>query len=454
MGTCNNCIDLTFIALGENAELTGFGFNCLNGEELPEDTYGYLRYSFEHSGGGNSNSSSSCDNCSRNRPDLITLSWDERSRNKSNSTGKSNSRIVFKPKIDGFGRYIIEEDYISTIEHEDDSDSSAQGDGKGLSSAAENYGAIIQTYIDGSTSLVSNKSSKTCIKIPCDYNQCEVEDCGQIECTEECSTESFSNTYFDQNPCGPNYPQPCSDSTTSEDRNENCNLSIPCNSFVAANSTCTTVSETCSEESNDNSTIVTYPLNNPAYKPTIRSDSSSSSASGTRTTRVSDSYTVDMAKRFSKQKVDTILNLKAKNSPTDPCGTICEINSGKDGCWIGSGSTMISVVDTSEENLTYYSKVKVKIGLYKKDMDDENITSIKGTVYFYENNLPECCCGTGNPIGSTSFSISNSADMKINSGFDEFCSSEIYSKNNDELQDYAGSTIEACYKIEDITYTD
>ena len=439
MGTCNNCIDLTFIALGENAELTGFGFNCVGDGELPEDTYGYLRYSFEHSGGGNSNSSSSCTNCSRNQLYYTWLGWDERSTTKYNSTGKSNSRIVFKPKIDGFGRYIIEEDYISTIEHEDDSDSSAQGDGKGLSSAAENYGAIIQTYIDGSTSLVSNKSSKTCIKIPCDYNQCEVEDCGQIECTEECSTESFSNSYYDANPCSPDgNPQPCSDSTTSEDRNENCNLSIPCNSFVAANSTCTTVSETCSEEFNENYTNY----------------SSSSSASGTRTTRVSNSYTVDMAKGFSKQKVNTILNLKTNNSPTDPCGTICEINSGKDGCWIGSGSTMISVVDTSEENLTYYSKVKVKIGLYKKDMDDENITSIKGTVYFYENNLPECCCGTGNPIGSTSFSISNSADMKINSGFDEFCSSEIYSKNNDELQDYAGSTIEACYKIEDITYTD
>ena len=438
MGTCNNCIDLTFIALGENAELTGFGFNCVGDGELPEDTYGYLRYSFEHSGGGNSNSSSSCTNCSRNQLYYTWLGWDERSTTKYNSTGKSNSRIVFKPKIDGFGRYIIEEDNISTIEHEDDSDSSAQGVGITTSSAAENYGEIIYTYIDGSTSFGSNKSSRTCIKIPCDYNQCEVEDCGQIECTEECSTESFSNTYFDQNPCGPNYPQPCSDSTTSEDRNENCNLSIPCNSFVAANSTCTTVSETCSEEFNENYTNY----------------SSSSSASGTRTTRVSNSYTVDMAKGFSKQKVNTILNLKTNNSPTDPCGTICEINSGKDGCWIGSGSTMISVVDTSEENLTYYSKVKVKIGLYKKDMDDENITSIKGTVYFYENNLPECCCGTGNPIGSTSFSISNSADMKINSGFDEFCSSEIYSKNNDELQDYAGSTIEACYKIEDITYTD
>lgn len=442
MATCNNCIDLTFIALGESAELTGFGFNCLNGEELPEDTYGYLNYSFNHSGGGNSNSSSSCTNCSRNLPYYTWLLWSERSRTKSNSRGKSKSRIVFKPKIDGFGRYIIEEDNISTIEHEDDSDSSAQGVGKGYSSSPENYGAVIVTYTDGSTSLGSNKSSRTCIKIPCDYTQCEVEDCGQIECTEECSTEFFSNSYYDVSPCTENTPQPCSDSTNSEDRNENCNFSIPCGNLESANSTCTTVSETCSEESNDNYTNGSY------------SYSSSSSASGNRTTTVSNSYTVDMAKGFSKQKVDTILNLKENNSPTDPCGTICEINNGKDGCWIGSGSTMISVVDTSEENLTYYSKVKVKIGLYKKDMDDENITSIKGTVYFYENNLPECCCGTGNPIDSKSFSISNSANMKINSGFDEFCSTEIYSKNNDELQNYAGSTIQACYKIEDITYTD
>ena len=447
MGTCNNCIDLTFIALGENAELTGFGFSCLNGEELPEDTYGYLRYSFNHSGGGNSNSRSSSNDCSNDRGDLPPLSWDDNSRNKSKSKGKSKSRIVFKPKIDGFGRYIIEEDNISTIEHEDDSDSSGQAVGIVTSSANQDFGAILFTYIEGSTSFGSNKSSRTCIKIPCDYNQCEVEDCGQIECTEECSTESFSNSYYDVNPCSPaTPPQPCSDSTTSEDRNENCNFSIPCNSFEAANSTCTTVSEICKEESNINQTDDEIPCTGKS--------SSSSSASGTRTTTVSDSYTVDRAKGFSKQKVDTILNLKANNSPTDPCGTICEINNGKDGCWIGASSTMISVVDTSEENLTYYSKVKVRIGLYKKDMDDEKITAIKGTVYFYENNLPECCCGTGNPIGSTSFSISNSADMKINSGFDEFCSTEIYSKNNDELQDYAGSTIQACYKIEDITYTD
>jgi hypothetical protein len=42
--------------------------------------------------------------------------------------------------------------------------------------------------------------------------------------------------------------------------------------------------------------------------------------------------------------------------------------------------------------------------------------------------------------------------MKINSGFDEFCSAEIFDKNNDQLQDYAGSSIQACYKINDVTY--
>lgn len=447
MGTCNTCIELTFIALGESSEIIGFGFSCLNGEELPEDTYGYLSYRFDHSGGANYNASSSCKNCDRYMPYYATKSWDERSQAKSNSRGKSTSKIYFKPKIDGFGRYIIEEDNISTIEHIDDSDSSALGVGRTYSSAAENYGAILETYTDGSNSLGSNKSSRTCIKIPCDYNQCEVENCGQIECTEECSTESFSNSFFDLTPCGPGSHQPCSDSTTSEDRNENCNFSIPCSTFESANSTCTRVSETCSESYNDNISTETPP-------DSTYSSSVSSSATGKRTTTVGGDYTVNKAKGFSKQSVNTILNLKTINSPTDPCGTICEINNGKDGCWIGSGSTMISVVDTSEENLTYYSRVKVKIGLYKKDMDQENITSIKGTVYFYENNLPECCCGTGNPIDSKSFSISNSANMKINSGFDEFCSTEIYDKDNDELQNYAGSTIEACYKIEEITYTD
>ena len=43
--------------------------------------------------------------------------------------------------------------------------------------------------------------------------------------------------------------------------------------------------------------------------------------------------------------------------------------------------------------------------------------------------------------------------MEINGEKDEFCSGFVIQKNNDELQDYVGSNIVACYKIDKVTYT-
>jgi hypothetical protein len=448
MPSCNNCVDLTFIAIGESAEITGTGFGCVGGGELPDDTYGYLSYSFNHSGSAESKSQSRFKCASSQAAGEVGYQWDGSSQSSSKSKGKDKHKITFTPKIDGFGRYIIEEDNTSDKEHEDESDSAYQRVGVVLvsESLGAQIGVAYLTKTIGGTSLGNNTSTRTCIKIPCDYSQCEVGDCGQIECTDTCETQSFSNSYFDISPCTESQ-MPCSDSDEDEDKNENCNFDIPCGDFTTVNSSCETVSEVCETKSESNES-------SPGDQdgcPGPSSSSSNSSASSNKTTTVSNAYTVSMAKSFSTASVDTRLILKEINSPTDPCGTICEINSGKDGCWIGSGSTMINVIDT-DESPTYYSRAKVKIGLYKKDMDDEDIKSITGTVYFYENNLPSCCCGTGNPIDSKSFSISNSANMKINSGFDEFCSAEIFDKNNDQLQDYAGSSIQACYKINDITY--
>jgi hypothetical protein len=446
MPSCNNCLDLIFIGIGQSAEITGTGFSCVGDGELPDDVYGYLSYSFSHSGNATSRSQSRFKCASSQAAGEEGLSWDGSSQSRSKSKGKDKHKIKFTPKIDGFGRYIIEEDNTSDKEHEDESDSAYQRTGELFSSGFNDFGTPIVTVIKGGNSLGTNTSTRTCIKIPCDYSQCEVEDCGQIECTSTCETKSFSNSYFDISPCTEDR-MPCSDSDQDEDKNENCNFDIPCGDFTTVNNSCETVSEVCKTQSESNES-------SPGDQdgcPGPSSSSSNSSASGNKTTTVGGPYTVSMAKSFSTASVDTILALKEINSPTDPCGTICEINSGKDGCWIGSGSTMTNVIDTNESP-TYYSRAKVKIGLYKKDMDDEDIKSITGTVYFYENNLPSCCCGTGNPIDSKSFSISNSANMKINSGFDEFCSAEIFDKNNDQLQDYAGSSIQACYKINDITY--
>jgi hypothetical protein len=99
MPSCNNCVDLTFIAIGESAEITGFGFSCVGDGELPDDVYGYLSYSFNHSGSETSKSRSSYNCVSSLAAGETGYLWDGSFLFSSKSKGKDKHKIRLRPKL-------------------------------------------------------------------------------------------------------------------------------------------------------------------------------------------------------------------------------------------------------------------------------------------------------------------------------------------------------------------
>jgi hypothetical protein len=457
----SDCVpELALIAIGRYAQIGSYGFGCANGGGLPNGTLGYLTQKIDQRGKSNANSTTSKGSALEGCNGKSSVN----SNSQNQGVGALESIYSLNPKIDGYGRLIIDITAQSSIDTSYSSSSQTTfSHVQQLSSPG--FPTIDTTASSKSESISSSK--QTCTFIPCDYSQCQISDCGYFVCEDDCtySDSSSSNpsiTFNGQGSClysdgscsaisydeaGQPYPNQCEASNSSND-STNCNFSIPCPELTEASSTCTSITYECLAEtsSGSQSCLSACGTTGPA------ANTSSSVSISSKTLTVSQAFTISDAKKLSVQQVETLLALDEANSPKSPCGEICETNDGKDGCWIGASGTITTPV--SNTGSSYYSAFKLKIGMYKKDMDDQKILRVKGTVYFYENSLPECCCGTGNTqvIFSASFNINNSKNMEINGGKDEFCSADVIKKNNDELQDYVDSNIVACYVIDKVTY--
>lgn len=457
----SDCVpELSLIAIGRYAQVGSYGFGCANEGELPNGTLGYLTQSIEQKGQSNANSTTSKGSVFEGCAGKSSVN----SNSTNNGNGSLNSIYTLKPKIDQYGRLIID----TTAQYSIDASYLSSSQNTFVhSQTLSTPGFPTITTTASSKSESSSNSKQTCTFIPCDYSQCEIGDCGYFVCEDDCkySDSSSSNpsitlngegsclysdgscSVISRDEAGQAYPNQC-ESDNSSNNSTNCNFSIPCPDLESVSSTCTSIVYECEAETTSGSQGCLDTCNTTGPSTTT----SSSTSLGSRTLTVSQAFTISQAKSLSVQQVETLLGLDEANSPKSPCGEICETNDGKDGCWIGASGTITTPV--SNTNSSYYSAFKLKIGMYKKDMDDQKILSVKGQVYFYENSLPECCCGTGDTevIFSASFNINNSKNMEINAGKDEFCSADVIKKNNDELQDYVDSNIVACYVIDKVTY--
>ncbi len=457
--TTSKCIpELTFIAIGQYAEVGAIGFGCVNGDELPNGTLGYLSQSISQKGKGLAKSTTSAGSSFEG--------CDGESSVGSNSTnqgeGALDSLYLITPKVDKYGRLIFD---ITAQSHINTSYSSSSNINLEHIQYLSEPGFPKITTSASSGGQGGSKSTQTCTYIPCDYSQCEFDnDCGYFSCSSDCKTSDSSNSspgilldgygsclnadgacsVIFRDEYGDPYPNQCESSSGSNDSTD-CNFLIPCSDLVEVDSTCTSITYECNTDSNsqENSCISACGTNGPA------TTTSSSFSKGSKKINVTSPFTISKAKELSIQIVEALLALDESNKPRNPCGQICDVNDGKDGCWIGGAGTL--TIPVSNTNSSYYSSFKLKIGMYKKDMDERKILSVKGKVYFYENDLPEDCDGE-TAIFNASFSFSNSKNMEINSEKDEFCSGFVIQKNNDQLQDYVGSNIVACYKIDKVTY--
>jgi len=397
MGSCNqnceNCAPgVSLFSIGTSANVVPGVFGCLNGDPLPEGTLGYRNYNSTR--GGNSNSSENL-NCFY---DIGGGTFALALFNSSyNNGGSSSYTYIIRGSVDGYGRYIETASAMSKL--------NASASAKMNSSFW--YGA--PNPCSNSDSNYNNTTDINCKLVECDFSSCEVAPCNYFVCEENCTTNTNENGCIE----GERFSNATSDNS--------------CGGFPSCNpseGSCTRT--TCSTSEN-------YVWQNPnPEQPECFSANSLTATNGTD--NVSVPVTISTAKGYSRSSVNTKMSLLAINGRQDPCGTNCGF--GEDACW-GGGFSFVPVDNT---NNSYYSRAKVKVAATKEDM--KPYSSVGGTVYFYENSTPGCC-GEGNPIFTSNFSLGSSANFKNGT----MVAQDVYSFENDSMQDYVGSTIVACVKI-------
>jgi len=397
---CENCgPSLSLFSIGAAAAVSPTAFGCLNGDPLPEGTLGYQSYSSSDAG---SSSSSSNLNCFWHIGGDTYASAIYNSNYYSNGNARSNYSI--NSTVDGYGRYLEDITASSTV------------------NAAENYKSNSFAYYGApgpcsATNANSNgKTNINCTFVTCDFSQCEVQPCGYYECQEDCDYSSTDTMC--RAGCGDN----CSP-TTENYSSDGCGGVGECGPLVGS---CTRVN--CSSSTFSQ------------YEPTSEYDcyTANSMNSSDSSRRVSKQITLSKAKGFSKQSVNTRISILQNNTAQNPCGSNC--GNGKDACWGGYGG--FEPIDNT--NNSYYSRVKIKIAASREQMKD--YSSVEGKVYFYQDSLPGCC-GGGNPIITTNFSLSSSANFQNGT----MCATDVYNFENDSMQAYVGSNIIACAKIDRLT---
>jgi len=396
MGSCNqnceNCAPgVSLFSISTSANVVPGGFGCLNGDSLPEGTLGYRNYNSRMAGSYT---------FSRARDNYApVLEYRSSLNERANENGNSNYTYTIRGSVDGYGRYIETASAMSTF------------NAAGSTNNSYLYFPGLATYSDSS----NIKTNINCKLVECDFSSCEVAPCNYFVCEENCSNSFSMSSNF--TPGSNDFPSPRSESI----QGNSCGGFPSCN---PSEGSCTRT--TCSSSTIEDLYCPPYYDGNPPC--------GASMVSADGAIEISSHVTISTAKGYSRSSVNTRMSILQNNSNQDPCGTNC--GSGRDACW-GAGFSFVPVDNT---NNSYYSRAKVKVAASKEAM--KPYSSVGGTVYFYENSTPGCC-GEGNPIFTSNFSLGSSANFKNGT----MVAQDVYSFENDSMQAYVGSTIVGCAKV-------
>ena len=402
---CENCgPSLSLFSIGAAEAVSPSAFGCLNGDPLPEGTLGYQSYSSTFAGSSTYSSDFNCFGHYGEGPGAPGFDAGSSLKINSYSNGNASSTYSINGMVNQYGTYFEK--------------SNGQYSINSSSNSTTNSYWFYQTPVECSpyNDSYSDRQSLNCKLVECNFNDVcggEPDPCGYYVCEESCKWNYKIQGCL---PGPPDGQQNISDEGTS------CgdHAGPGCDPLVGG---CSSVS--CSIYNVENVEGGGCEDGGPAIISINSSDAK---------VNLSSQVTVEKAKGYSKSCVNTRIGILQSNRPQGPCGSNC--GEGADACW----SPGFSFLPLENTNNSYYSRAKVKIAASKEQMKD--YSSVQGKVYFYQDSLPGCC-GGGNPIITTDFSLSSSANFKNGT----MCATDVYNFENDSMQAYAGSSIVGCAKI-------